>query len=376
MLTQIYVICTALNEWNKKKLLVKKNYYISIDDFADSCIDSQVKSLFTELVNDSAFVRLGKINFLGAINYKSNYRTKGIATRYQHSLGVAKLALEYSKLSNLPSKDTKLLLASALLHDIGHAPLSHSMEPAFKEIFDINHHKAAESILKGSAPIGKSLYKLLESHGITSEEVIELVDRKSTASYAFLFNSPINIDTIDGILRAQALLNCNQTLSPLTVLKSLIDTNIDNVFNLDLFWNAKDFVYKHIIFSPKFSNADKTSQEYLRSNPDEFTRECFYKTEEQLKKSVPRLFNLINQSASKLNVETKSLKSRRFVIYGHIKTGSPNFLEERYKEIKEEKTLISCTKHVFSYKTNYQQKKLWRDDDITKFNKKRTSIFA
>src|SRR5262245_17715179 len=81
--------------------------------------------LFSELVATRAFQRLQSIRFLGGIDYllarapngaKGNIRH----TRYQHSLGVARLALQYCKLRALTPAEHRLVYVTALLHDIGH----------------------------------------------------------------------------------------------------------------------------------------------------------------------------------------------------------------------------------------------------------------
>jgi HD superfamily phosphohydrolase len=42
----------------------------------------------------------------------------------------------------------------ALLHDIGHLPISHSLEPVFLSVFGIDHHHASEDIFFGRVAIG------------------------------------------------------------------------------------------------------------------------------------------------------------------------------------------------------------------------------
>jgi HD superfamily phosphohydrolase len=85
-----------------------------------------------------------------------------IHTRFEHSLGTYSLSLryvdallcqkEFSKFSQSPIEISRLLIASALLHDIGHYPFSHLME----EIGGLpNHHikrheERAQELIMGS----------------------------------------------------------------------------------------------------------------------------------------------------------------------------------------------------------------------------------
>jgi putative nucleotidyltransferase with HDIG domain len=119
--------------------------------------------LFLELILTEAFQRLGSVRFLGGIDYLFVRNPNGAPgntryTRLQHSLGVARLALEYSSIFGLSAADRQLIVAAALLHDIGHAPLSHSIEPVFRECFAIDHHDATKDIIFGHVQIGRSVY--------------------------------------------------------------------------------------------------------------------------------------------------------------------------------------------------------------------------
>jgi uncharacterized protein len=83
--------------------------------------------LFLELIRTEAFQRLGSVRFLGGIDYLLVRNPNGAPgntryTRLQHSLGVARLALGYSSIFELSPNDRQLIVAAALLHDIGHGP--------------------------------------------------------------------------------------------------------------------------------------------------------------------------------------------------------------------------------------------------------------
>jgi putative nucleotidyltransferase with HDIG domain len=127
--------------------------------------------LFLEIVGTDAFQRLKEIRFLGGIDYLFVPNPNGAPgntryTRFQHSVGVARLALMYARACDLSSSDRRLVFTAALLHDIGHAPLSHSLEPVFSQFFDMDHHLATREILRGNVPIGRELYKLLRNHQV------------------------------------------------------------------------------------------------------------------------------------------------------------------------------------------------------------------
>src|SRR5664279_5431779 len=157
------------------------------------------------LMATAAFRRLRSIRFLGAIDFRLGRAFEGKKenirySRYQHSLGVARLASLYSNIRELSLESRRLVTAAALLHDIGHAPLSHSLEPVFREYFDLEHHKATYAIISGKVKLGAEVYQTLREYKIDIERLLLLVSGKDQSFDGF-FGGPINFDTIEAILR-------------------------------------------------------------------------------------------------------------------------------------------------------------------------------
>ena len=125
----------------------------------------------TELLLSKPLQRLKDIGFLGALDYikvsNGSDAHRRRHNRFDHSLGVAELALLYSDIRGLPRKETRVLAAAGLLHDIGHGPLSHTLEPIFKASFGANHHEQVHVNSRDLVKIEKilSLYaKKLSCH--------------------------------------------------------------------------------------------------------------------------------------------------------------------------------------------------------------------
>ena len=94
--------------------------------------------LLRQLIGSRPVQRLRRIGFLGAVD---RIQSRNWYTRHDHSVGVARLALLYAKSRSLSQHDTRVLAVAGLLHDVGHGPLSHTLEPIFKDRFGISHHK-------------------------------------------------------------------------------------------------------------------------------------------------------------------------------------------------------------------------------------------
>ncbi len=256
-------------------------------------------TLLIELVATAAFQRLREIRFLGAIDYRlipsPNGRSGTIRyTRYQHSLGVMQLARLYCNIQGIRSAKRRLVCAAALLHDIGHPPLSHSMEPVFKEKLGIGHHKATKDIISGRVSLGKDVYTVLRRHRIDVEDVVALISGECTEFDRF-FDGPINFDTIEGILRScEYVLPTSTMLKPDTVTEAAIRREAPADRDIvDRFWFYKDWAYKHIINSRIGVLSDLACQLLLRRNIDNIDVDCYFETETNFLKRLPGLRGLL-----------------------------------------------------------------------------------
>ena len=116
------------------------------DPIYDYILISRKYKWLLDLVDCPEVQRLRFINQLGLCSYTYPGSTH---TRFSHSLGVLNLMTlcilhlkqDYSK--HFKGLDEKALLAAALLHDIGHSPLSHATE----EIF-VNHEDRTIQIIQ------------------------------------------------------------------------------------------------------------------------------------------------------------------------------------------------------------------------------------
>lgn len=208
------------------------------------------------LLYSAPVLRLKNIDFLGVGGDKGH-------SRLEHSLGVAELAYELGLKEDFDNHQLKYLVASALLHDIGHMPLSHVTEPFFRESIDVNHHYQTFDLLRGVLkPHGRdgeySLDTALEECGVERDLVKEILRLRSSHPFSSILRSPINIDTIDGINRAAGFFGVDQVDK-----KELIEaiTFDGNRFFLNLsyfdilaeFWALKDTVYNNHIDSHRIA---------------------------------------------------------------------------------------------------------------------------
>ena len=255
------------------------------------------RPLYLELIESAELTRLSNIRFLGAIDYLIHPNGRELSrrrhTRFEHTLGVAQLALLYSCLMELNESDEANLICAALLHDVGHSPLSHSLEGAFSRQFGINHHQAGRFLILGEAPkrSGKTIPSILAAHNIDPETVIATINGQSTdRDIARLFGHPVNVDTIEAICRSETYIKDRHTsLSPNLVLRALVNpTQLGP--RLDDFWQLKGQIYALLIQGPIGLLADFVASNYVERHPGNFTRDDYFKNEREFRRAHPALF--------------------------------------------------------------------------------------
>src|SRR5690606_39154141 len=98
------------------------------DKQVSSGLDFIKDDLYQSIIHTNAFKRLHGITFLGAIGLTNKIGKKRDISRAEHSINVASLAYKISTARKYDDELTKHLCVAGLLHDIGHFPLSHSVE--------------------------------------------------------------------------------------------------------------------------------------------------------------------------------------------------------------------------------------------------------
>lgn len=140
-----------------------------------------------DILSTGPMRRLSHVGFLGAIDMVQPVGKR--IDRREHSVGVTHLANVYASRSGIDGKERLLLLAAGLLHDAGHGPLSHTLEPVFSETFGMDHHSYTEKIVRGEVGSGV-IRHVLTSHELDPDEVIVMINGEHQGPGGFLFSGP------------------------------------------------------------------------------------------------------------------------------------------------------------------------------------------
>ncbi|MGO1285996.1 MAG: HD domain-containing protein [Brachybacterium tyrofermentans] len=123
--------------------------------------------------------RLGAISHAGA----ASLTTTQTYSRLEHSLGVLALVAHFAP-------EDQLARASALLHDVGHLPFSHTLEG----IDGLDHHELGHTRVR-------AMGELLAQHGIDADDV-NAVDDGCLASPLTSGSGGMKLDHLDSFLRS------------------------------------------------------------------------------------------------------------------------------------------------------------------------------
>ena len=153
--------------------------------------------MIMELIDSPAFQRLRRIKQLGAAALLFHGAE---ASRFTHSIGVFCIARKiYKRLVESKSsfyENKFILYGAALLHDLGHGPLSHTSEV----LFEHNHEYWSKNLVENYSPISSILKKYGDD---LPRQIGELFESKQIFSKPLktLISSEIDCDRLDYLLR-------------------------------------------------------------------------------------------------------------------------------------------------------------------------------
>lgn len=133
-------------------------------------------------------------------------------SRIEHSLGAYHIANRIAKNLVLNEPERNLVCCAALLHDIGHGPFSHTLEPVMNDILGVDHMEFSEQIITGEEDNVfeherkefknlKRIPDVLESNGIKPQEVAKLIRGGGKTYLGQIIHSTIDVDQLDYLLR-------------------------------------------------------------------------------------------------------------------------------------------------------------------------------
>lgn len=148
-----------------------------------------------DLINSAEFQRLRRIKHLGGVSMVFHTAEH---SRFTHSLGVYEITRRMIKSIEgleLTEYERILMLCSAILHDLGHGPLSH----AFETISDIHHENMTMRIIRENTEVNCILSEYNEN--LVNDICDVLAHKYSNEIITSLISSQIDADRLDYLVR-------------------------------------------------------------------------------------------------------------------------------------------------------------------------------
>ncbi len=168
-------------------------------------VDVPLTPRVRQLIDAAGFRRLTLISQLGLVRLvypAANH------SRHEHSLGVFLAAIEYLDhlaaderfAAAVTAKDAELLLAAALLHDIGHWPFGHPLEDLGLPEIENHETLAAREIASGQvAEVLRNEWRL--DPGDVANLVNGNIQGQTHRILRSILSGPIDVDKVDYLMR-------------------------------------------------------------------------------------------------------------------------------------------------------------------------------
>lgn len=149
--------------------------------------------IIDQLISTREFRRLQNIEQLGLthLTYPSSTHS-----RYSHSLGVYELARRFMDRLGIKDETKRLsVLVAALLHDVGHGPLSH----LFEGISAVNHEKYTVMLMEDKE---SQINKVLAKYPKILNNSVKILEKKHSVKWMnTILSSQIDVDRLDYLKR-------------------------------------------------------------------------------------------------------------------------------------------------------------------------------
>lgn len=168
-------------------------------------LDVPLTDRVRRIIDTAAFRRLSRISQLGLV---SLVYPAALHTRFEHSLGVYRLALLTTKrlahdrrfAATTSAPEAELFIVAALLHDLGHWPFCHPIEDL--ELPEVPPHEEFAREFLTESPLGELI---ASDWGFEPEEILALIAGEGSSPtkklLASMLSGPVDVDKMDYLFR-------------------------------------------------------------------------------------------------------------------------------------------------------------------------------
>lgn len=212
-----------------------------------------------DLINSKEFQRLRRVRQLGSTLMVF---PSGEHSRMMHSLGAYEIARrminEVDDIRNTLTEHEKMvLMVAALLHDIGHAPFSHS----FESILSCKHELYTAQIITGPSEVADVLRSIDQN---LPEEVAAVIDHTHpNPILSQLISSQLDADRLDYLLRdsyftgvSYGQIDLDRILRTMRVKDNKVVVKRSSIYTVENYIMARYHMYWQVYYHPNSRSYD------------------------------------------------------------------------------------------------------------------------
>ena len=212
-----------------------------------------------DLINSKEFQRLRRVRQLGSTLMVF---PSGEHSRMMHSLGAYEIARrminEVDDIRNtLTEREKMVLMVAALLHDIGHAPFSHS----FESILSCKHELYTAQIITGPSEVADVLRSIDQN---LPEEVAAVIDHTHpNPILSQLISSQLDADRLDYLLRdsyftgvSYGQIDLDRILRTMRVKDNKVVVKRSSIYTVENYIMARYHMYWQVYYHPNSRSYD------------------------------------------------------------------------------------------------------------------------
>ncbi len=226
--------------------------------------------LLDDLENSFEIQRMKSISSLGVVNRHPDLN------RYNHSWGtffitddiLKELTPKLIARKMHDNKKEEALLVASLLHDVGHAPLSHSFERVAQSMGQTKHHEEwTQEIILGNSEVNKILSSYRKDFPMAVADMLQPKNEKSF--YHLLISSQVDVDRIDWLTRDSCYQkNVTAEFNYNKLKKAMMPVRLDNGKEAMAFYESanlelyKFFYSRYISYRENYFSLEQGELEY------------------------------------------------------------------------------------------------------------------
>ena len=229
---------------------------------------TEISEKFLKIIDTPEFQRLHWIRQLGMcyLVYPG-----AVHTRFQHSLGTMTLASQIAQ--KLETKFPVEVTFAALLHDIGHFPLSHSFEDFFEEKFHVNHEENGREIILGKKGTGE-IRECLESNDVDPEVITRILSGKHREFQleSGIVSGPLDADEMDYLVRDSYFTGTGNIAFSIKRMVDILRTDGEKIFieekgitSVESILLSRNLMHKSVYFHKTVRIAQKMIESAMKS---------------------------------------------------------------------------------------------------------------